>query len=200
MAKYTIDIAERKVAAFGSNFFNNITDRLLGLGYVIPEGYEEKDEPEIIQLDYTDANGNPISYELPHIVACDPQLSKSVKITTVNDITGRVERKDNSKTNFIGGGEVIESWGNKGWDLTLRGLIVDMKNHNRPFDLITDFVNAIRENTIYEVRSSNLFNALGIGRIYITNVSLPTLEGFKDTQPYVITARSYVPAVLEITD
>jgi Domain of unknown function (DUF6046) len=186
--KYTINIAERKAAAFGGRFFNNLTDNLLGIGYQLPEPYEEKkDESENITLEFGSNR-----YDLPLIVACDFQLTKSVKTTTIN------EAVDRNSGAVVGGGEVLESWGNKGWDLSIRGLIIDEQSHNRPFDLIRDFSNTVKENVIYTVQNSNLFNAIGISCIYVLNVSLPTLEGFKDTQPYVIAARSYVPAVLEL--
>jgi hypothetical protein len=186
MSKLSIKIAERRTVAFGASITDRIVAQLLDQNVKINDRLEDEDEPEVITL----TSGN-VEYSLPFVVGIDPALSKSVLTTTINDAEQDGE--------FIGGGEVVESWGNKGWDLAIRGLIIDTNNHNRPLQQILQFVNVIRQNTIYEV-TSNLFNSLDIRRIYITNVSLPTLEGFKDTQPYVIQARSYVPAIIQIND
>lgn len=205
--RYVIDLRTRFGSAFGESLAR-IAESALGFGYkvtpridgpgqrqspfVIPSAQQE-DEPE-----YYSPIGTPIydkftfkidggNYEfvLPPLV--DLSIDKRDSVTSVNE-------NDFDITN-VTIGEVVESWGNAAWDITFRGILVDMVNHNRPLDQIKAISDMFRDNTIMEV-SSRLFNAVGISKLRMKRLELPGMEGFKDTQPYIITARSYTDVEL----
>lgn len=201
MPEFRIDLRDRFIAAFGF-VADNALDTILNNKYVLPQPFQE-DTPvgfskmgtpffDQFNFEHKPTEGTQFNYkfEIPPMV--DLSIAKRLNITTINDaeIDGEV----------IGGGEVIESWGNEAYDITFRGLLVDMDNHIRPYDQIDQLVQFFQVNGIYEARESRLFNLAKITRIYVKSLSLPALEGFVDTQPFVIQARSYVAATLEITD
>lgn len=206
MGQYTVDLATRFGSAFGAAA-ERVAINLLGLGYnaqtievpsapanafVVNQVYE-KEEPVYYSAFGTpiydrfvfSVNGNSYEFALPPLV--DLEIEKRLAETTINDNDFVVDN--------VSGGEVIESWGNGPWDVTLRGILVDMNNHKRPLDQVAELVTLFKENTFIEA-SSKLFNAVGIKSIYIKKLSLPAMEGFLDTQAYTITARSYAPAEL----
>lgn len=207
---YTVEIlANRFGAAFGNAAFN----ALLGGFRVdpklpaapspgtsnlsLPTPYLEDDVVEQSKMGtpffdkFIFRNGTKsYQFEIPPMV--DLSMGKRVTTTKINNaiVDGRE----------IGGGEVIESMGNEAWDITFRGLLIDMDNHRRPLDQMRDLKDIVRINDVLDCRDSKVFNALGIDRIYIKSNGLkfPPLEGYQDTQPFIIEARSYVPVELEI--
>lgn len=201
MPQFKIDLRERFTASFGFAA-NNIASQVIRQNYSIPQPYindevvaqSKMGTPlfERFEFDYKASDGSTQKYifEIPPMV--DLSISKRINVTTINDaeVDGEI----------IGGGEVIESWGNESWDITFRGLLVDMDNHRMPKQQIDEVVRLFKVNNVLEVRSSKLFNSVGISQIYIKSLQFNSLEGFVDTQPFTIQAKSYVPAALEITD
>ena len=206
--KYVIDLRTRFGSAFGESLAR-IAESALGFGYQVAPNIPGPGSPltadfivpappEEEEVEYMSPIGTPIydrfnfsvnglnyQFVLPPLV--DLRMEKRVSVTPVND-------NDFDPEN-ISGGEVVESWGSGAWDITMRGILVDMVNHNRPLNQLKGLVEVFKENATFEV-SSRLFNAVGISNMYVKTIELPGMEGFKDTQPYVITARSYVPAEL----
>jgi hypothetical protein len=124
-------------------------------------------------------------FELPPLI--DLELDKRLTVTSINDNDFIV-----ANVNY---GEVVESWGSSNWDITFRGILVDMDNHKRPLDQLALLLKAfVVDKPI--VATCNLFKTVGIREIITKKISLPNIEGFRDTQPFVITARSYAPAEL----
>ncbi len=209
MPTYTIDLRTRFGTAFGEAF-GRLAENVLGFGYQVPVIPERapKDSPFVVSQtvdedvpEYYSAlgtpiydrvvfqyNGNQFEFALPPLI--DLRSSKRIGITTIND--------NDFDTDNITGGEVIESWGNGAFEITLRGILVDMINHQRPYDQFTALLEVFKANTVMQVVSRK-FLAAGIRNIFITSIDLP--EGdFVDTLPFVINARSYAPAPLIIND
>ena len=201
MAKYTIDITKRFEIAFGFTAAR-VVERAVGLDYRVPFNTSPNDLTIKSKMGTTIAdrftfvenfkNGNPNSYtlELPPLV--DLRLSKKVNATPIND--------GDFASDALGGGEVVDAWGAQGWDITFRGILVDMDKHQRPFDQLRQLLRIVKIKDVIEIKDSAYFNLLEIKDIYITGFDLPALEAYEDTIPYTITARSYVPAELFITD
>lgn len=203
---YTVEILANRI---GAAFGNAALKALLGdykvdkLGRPIPAidrlslpvPYQEDDVVELSKMGtpffdkFVFRNGTQsYAFEIPPLV--DLSREKNISVTKIsNAIVDGLE---------LGGGEVIESMGNRAWDVTFRGLLIDMDNHKRPLNQMKALNEIVKVNDVLECRDSKVFNALGIDRIYIKRLSFPPLEGFQDTQPFVIEARSYVPATVEI--
>ncbi len=207
MPEYRIDLRSRFESAFGASL-GRIAESALGFGYrVVPRITDPaqlqsafvmpappvQDEPE-----YYSALGTPIydrfvfsvtgtDYELLLPPMVDLSNDKRISVTPINDNDFDVDN--------LTGSEVVESWGNSPWQITFRGILVDMVNHARPLNQVRELVEVFKANSIVEVKSSRLFNALGIRELYITRIELPAMEHL-DTQAYILHARSYVPAEL----
>jgi hypothetical protein len=194
MGKYTIDIIQRFGVAFGQ-LQQRVTNNLLGFNYSLPENFTEEETVagspffDEVSLHYNDAAGNAKAYTIDLPPMIDLKMTKRINTTSLNEaIVGGKS---------VGGGEVVESMGNQNWDITFRGLLVDMKDHKRPLDQVQKIVNVVKINDIFGV-TCRYFNKVGISQLYIKDISLPPLEGFQDTQPFIIEARSYAPATLQI--
>jgi hypothetical protein len=210
MPNYTIDLRTRFGAAFGESL-GRLAENVLGFGYKVPVPNQQpaqkqsafvvtqtidEDEPEYYSALGTpiydrvifQVNGTNYEFALPPLI--DLRSDKRVSITTIND--------NDFDTDNLTGGEVVESWGNSPFDITFRGILVDMINHQRPYDQLTELLNVFKENAIIQAVSRK-FLAAGIRNIFITSIDLP--EGdFVDTLPFIINARSYVPAELILND
>jgi hypothetical protein len=88
--------------------------------------------------------------------------------------------------------EVVEQWGNGVWEITMQGLLVDMKDHYFPVERME------RLRKVFEVKASfavsaQLFDALDIQSIYFTDIEITPLQGFQDTCVFSLTARGIKP-------
>jgi hypothetical protein len=215
MPDFKFDLKTRFGAAFGQGI-GRIAESALGFNYrVTPNpGNTSIDKPSAFSLptavegddvEYFSQLGTPIfdrivftvpgingagsnDYQLTLPPLIDLKNAKRISVTPIND-------NDFDPDNLTGE-EVIESWGNSSWEITFRGILVDMVSHKRPLDQVKDLVEVFKKNSIIQVSTSRLFNAVGIRSIFITHIDLPAMEGFLDTQPYIIQARSYVAAEL----
>lgn len=93
--------------------------------------------------------------------------------------------------------EVVERYGTEPWEISWRGLLIDMENHDFPLDKMK------RINQIFEVNdawnvASQILNDLGIEALYIRDVSIDFVEGFTDTVSYQFTMRSIKPVEYQL--
>lgn len=93
---------------------------------------------------------------------------------------------------------VLEQTGKNLWAVRIRGIIWD-GTEEYPESEVKAFVETFKEQRIFKV-SSRIMNVYGITDLFIEDVSLPSLEGFEDTQPFEITAMSYKSNVLIIEE
>jgi hypothetical protein len=189
---YTVELLANR---FGQAFGNVIREAVLQDYKSFPRPYLTDEVADLSKLGtpffdrFIFRNGTRFyKFEIPPMV--DVKRGKKLSITEIDNAI--VNGKE------VGGGEVIESMGNKAWDITFRGLLIDMDNHRRPLDQMRDLNNMFEINDVLDCKDSKVFNALRIDRLYVRDISFPPLEGFQDTQPFIIEARQYVPATLEI--
>lgn len=98
-----------------------------------------------------------------------------------------------------GEGEVVENFSKKSYEIALKGLIVDLNNHQYPSAQVKQLRKFFDINDIFEVESCKLFEDLGIYGIYLTSWGdLSGVEGFEDTLSYSFTARSIQPVQFEV--
>lgn len=134
--------------------------------------YRDKDEYlfayRSISDDYTD------------VFATPPMLSlKRAKKLVITPI-------DNSDI------EVVERYGTEPWEITWRGLLIDMENHEFPIDKMEKLNDIFEVNGAWNV-ASEILQKLGIAAIYIKDISIDFVEGFEDTISYTLTARQIKP-------
>lgn len=84
---------------------------------------------------------------------------------------------------------VVERWGNKQWDITVQGILVDMEQHQYPFSQIQDIASLFEYNGIIKVVGESFYDK-GIDSIYIRSVNLQAVDGFSDTIKFTLEARS----------
>lgn len=90
--------------------------------------------------------------------------------------------------------EVVENFSEKSWEIKLKGVIVDMDNHQYPQSQVVALRKLFNINGVLDVTCTFL-NDLGISTVYITDFDEITgVEGYEDTLSYSMTLRSTKPA------
>jgi len=85
--------------------------------------------------------------------------------------------------------EVIERYGTEPWEITWRGLLIDMENHEFPIDKL-EAINKIFEANREWTVDSEILRKVGVETIYISDISIDFVEGFEDTIAYTMTTRA----------
>lgn len=178
-----INLAARYAAAFGmvaaSNAMHQVVitkeDNKYGVDYYSNDSDYQK---VIFEYDKTKLEFNAmIGGENSTVFAPPPLIS--------------FDRQKNLVETEINGSEnvVVERWGTKQWDITLRGILVDMEAHRYPDKEIAKIVNLFEYNGIIKVVGEQFYDK-GIDSIYIQSINLNVAEGFSDTITYSISAKS----------
>jgi hypothetical protein len=101
--------------------------------------------------------------------------------------------KNISRTEIDGtDAEVVERYGDRSWEITIQGLLIDMVNHEYPSEQVKKIRELIEVAAPFEV-SGQAFDDLGIKSIYVTDFEIAGVQGFQDTMQYSISARSIKP-------
>lgn len=197
-----IDFASRFQAAFGF-MTGNVAARLIenGFGEVIKDGsvfdmavYTLDDNSffDDVILEHDTAGEflfgfRSINEENAEVFATPPMLSmKRAKRLVITPI-------DDSDT------EVVERYGTEPWEITWRGLLIDMENHRFPLDKL-EKMNAIFEvNDIWQVHSA-ILQKVGVTNLYIKDIGFEFVDGFEDTISYTLTTRSIKPVEFQLTN
>jgi len=85
--------------------------------------------------------------------------------------------------------EVIERYGTEPWEITWRGLLIDMENHEFPIDKMEALNKIFEANREWTV-DSEILHKIGVDTIYIKDISIDFVEGFEDTISYTMTTRA----------
>lgn len=93
---------------------------------------------------------------------------------------------DNSDT------EVVERYATRSWLLTMKGLLIDMEEHNFPLDKLEKLNELFEKNKIWNV-ASEICQALKIESVYFDDIDIRFIEGYEDTIAYTIMAHSIKP-------
>ncbi len=95
-----------------------------------------------------------------------------------------IETETNGDDNII-----VERWGTKPWEISMRGILVDVENRQYPTEQIRKLHRMFKHNNVIEV-VGNLFEEKDIDTIYFKDVSITPMEGFSDTVQFSFTASS----------
>ncbi len=129
----------------------------------------------------------PFSSNYINIFATPPMLSlKRAKKLVITPI-------DNSDI------EVIERYGTEPWEITWRGLLIDMQNHQFPIDKMEALNRIFEANHEWSVFSDILYK-VGVDTIYIKDVSLDFVEGYEDTISYTMITRAIRSQQVQLTN
>jgi hypothetical protein len=85
--------------------------------------------------------------------------------------------------------EVIERFNTEPYQITLKGLLIDMEEHRFPLDKLETINHIFEVNGIWKVDSEILL-AVGVNSIVIQDINIEFVEGYEDTIAYDITARA----------
>lgn len=129
----------------------------------------------------------PFSDKYEDLFAIPPMLSlrrsKRLIITTV----------DNSDT------EVVERYATEPYEITWRGLLIDMENHNFPIGRLEQINKIFEVNGVWSV-DSEILQAVGVAAVYFKDVQIDFVEGYEDTIAYTFTTRAIRPLEYQLAD
>jgi len=95
--------------------------------------------------------------------------------------------------------EVIERYGTEPWEITWRGLLIDMENHEFPIDKMEALNKIFEANREWTV-DSEILRKVGVETIYIRDISIDFVEGFEDTIAYTMTTRAIRSQEVQLTN
>lgn len=95
-----------------------------------------------------------------------------------------IETETNGDDNVI-----VERWGTKPWEISMRGILVDVENRQYPSEQVRKLLQFFKYNNVIEVVGV-LFEEKDIDMIYFKEVSISPMEGFSDTVQFSLTASS----------
>lgn len=87
---------------------------------------------------------------------------------------------------------VVERWGTKPWSIRMRGLLIDMKNHQYPESQIRELRKLFQYNGVVDCYGKQFIDKQ-VKSLYFKRVTFQGVEGFEDTIQYTIEARSIKP-------
>lgn len=124
--------------------------------------------------------------EIDKYYATPPMLgfkrSKKLIITTLGDVNDE---------------EAIERYNTGPYEITWRGLVVDMQDHKFPIDRLKKLNEIFEVNGIWSVESE-IMQALNIHSVIISDVSIDFVEGFEDTFSYEFSMRAVKPLEFQL--
>ena len=127
----------------------------------------------------------PISADYSSVFATPPMLSlKRAKKLVITSI-------DNSDI------EVVERYGTEPWEITWRGLLIDMENHEFPIDKMEQLNQVFEANREWMV-DSEILQKVGVQALYIRDIAIDFVEGYEDTIAYSMTTRAIRPVEFQI--
>jgi hypothetical protein len=124
--------------------------------------------------------------KVTNVFAPPPMISftraKKITATPIDD-------SDEDPTNDA---EVVERYNSGKWELTIQGLLVDMKNHEFPKNQLTLLRQLFDVNAVFDVEG-DWFDALNIKSIYTEDFSVSGVQGYEDTVQFTLKAYSIKP-------
>lgn len=85
--------------------------------------------------------------------------------------------------------EVVERFNTEPYQITLKGLMIDMEEHRFPLDKLEKLNDIFEVNSIWKV-SSEILAAVRVDSIVIQDIDIEFVEGYEDTIAYNISARA----------
>ncbi|MGP1500752.1 MAG: DUF6046 domain-containing protein [Bergeyella cardium] len=84
---------------------------------------------------------------------------------------------------------IIERWNTQPWEISMKGILIDVQNRHYPSDQIRKLHQLFKINDVLEVFGVQ-FEEKDIDAIYLKDISITPLEGFSDTIQFSFTASS----------
>lgn len=177
----TFDLSNRFLSAFG---FTNASQRKQLAGqnvgvYVNDYSFEVMtirgpNGDSMLFADMMDANSSTGVYAPPPMVS----FTRSKNLTRT-EIDGTV-------------GEVIERFGDRSWEVKIKGILVDMVNHQYPSSQVVKLEEFFSYPGTFAVEGK-MFDDLKIKSIYFESVDIAGVQGYEDTIQFSLDARSIQP-------
>ena len=143
---------------------------------------------------YTESNKERLNYlfgfssindENPDLFATAPMLSfKRAKKLIITPV-------DNSDI------AVVERYATEPYEITWRGLLIDMENHEFPLEKMEQMNKIFEVNSVWNI-AGEILNALGIKSVFIQDISFDFVEGYEDTISYIMTLHSIRPLLYSL--
>lgn len=118
-----------------------------------------------------------LAEEYSQVFATPPILSLSRK---KNLVTTSLDNSDI---------EVIERYSTEPYQITFKGLLIDMEDHNFPLSKLETLNKIFEVNSVWKV-SSEILAAVGVDSIIIQDINIDFVEGYEDTIAYTFVARA----------
>ena len=84
---------------------------------------------------------------------------------------------------------IIERWNTQPWEISMKGILIDVQNRHYPSDQIRKLHQLFKINDVLEVFGVQ-FEEKDIDAIYLKDISITPLEGFSDTVQFSFAASS----------
>ncbi|MDL2314766.1 DUF6046 domain-containing protein [Bacteroidales bacterium OttesenSCG-928-C19] len=94
---------------------------------------------------------------------------------------------------------VVERYNTKPFEITMKGLLIDMDLHTFPLDKMEQLNEIFEANHEWNV-ASKILNKLKVEAIYMRNFALEFVEGFEDTIAYTISTKAIRPLEYQLTN
>lgn len=187
MTQVTINLSKRYAAAFGTlaatNKPNAATVKKNSNGYSFDFYAQNKTDFENIVFKFQSKTLEFGSIPFinnssnAHVLAPPPLVSFSrQKKHIITDING-------------GEDEVVERWNTRQYEIRMRGLLIDLENHQYPENKVTELNQFFEYNGVVAVSGTQFFDK-SISNMYLKGFEITGVQGFEDTLQYTITAKA----------
>lgn len=95
--------------------------------------------------------------------------------------------------------EVVERYGTEPYEITWRGLLIDMDNHRFPLDKLDEINRIFEVNAEWNV-SSQILNKVGVEAVYVKDLNIEFVEGYEDTVAYTMVTRAIKPLEYQLAN
>lgn len=209
MAKKIIDLGARYQSAFGAVSANQSPDlHRAGFADSISkaEVYIQDSRSTFEQVTFRSANNsagitfgaagfmpgvqkNKESGTRPHVLKIfAPPLMCTFRKKKRMDVTILDGAGDNNNK----AGEVVENYGHEPWNILMRGILIDMDNHDHPVEELKKLIEIFDIDAPWIVEGET-FAAHNISTVYFSEIDDEGVVGFQDTWSFTLTAHSIKP-------
>lgn len=94
---------------------------------------------------------------------------------------------------------VVERYGTEPYEITWRGLLIDMENHRFPLDKLEAINRIFEVNAEWNV-SSQILNSVGVEAIYVKEINIEFVEGYEDTVAYTLVTKAIKPLEYQLAN
>jgi hypothetical protein len=183
---YTIDLAARYAAAFG----------MMAVGKQIDKAFIDKSENNDYKFDYYPVQSSDIEYvkmEVPGLEALEfssilsgdkAKIFAPPLMMSFSQEKSLIETEVNDDDPIV-----IERWGTKPWDISIKGVLIDLENRIYPSDEIRRLNQNWKYNGVIKVIGKQ-FEEKDIDTIYFKSIDFSGVEGYQDTIQFSIEASS----------